>query len=304
MQKMLRTYWPGLLAVLFWGLSYNWSTICFKYYSPLTTIFIRLVLSSFILFIYLRVMKRNFRIRREHFLLFLSSAFFTPFIYFIGENYGLDLTTPTTTAVIIATIPLFTPIAAYLMYKERLSKLNIFGILISFAGVLLMIMNPMMHISGSSLGISLLLLAVLSAIAYSLIVRKLTDQYKPITIIAWQNLIGMVYFLPFFLFFDGKAFTKVALTNELVFSLLALAVFASSLAFILFVRVLKEIGISKTNVLSNLIPLVTALTAFYLGQEFFSLQKVAGMGIALIGVFLSQKPGSRKAEGASTLLQH
>lgn len=288
--------------MLFWGLSYNWTNICFIWYSPLATIFLRLLISTLLLFCFLWWKGRNIRIRQGDLKWFLGASFFSPFLYFLGENYGLSMTTPTTTAVIISTIPLFTPVAAWFLLKERLSLLNILGILVSFGGILLLLFNPAARMHSHPLGLGLLMLAVASAVAYGLIIKKLSSHYPPITIIAWQNLMALVFFLPFFLWFDMHKVISVPLNLRLTTSLLALAIFASSLAFILFVRMIREIGLSKSNVLANLIPLITGLAALVLGQEEFGGLKILGMAIVLAGVILSQLQTIRRKEKLPTSL--
>lgn len=302
MKRILQTYWPGLLAMLFWGLSYNWTKICFIWYSPLATIFLRLLISTLLLFLYLAWKGRNIRIRQGDLKYFLGAAFFSPFLYFIGENYGLSLTTPTTTAVLISTIPLFTPVAAYFFLQERLGILNILGILVSFVGILLLLANPAARLHSHPAGLALLMLAVASAVAYGLFIKRLTHNYPPITIIAWQNAMALVFFLPFFLWFDLREVLSVPLNLKLGTSLLALAIFASSLAFILFVRMIREIGLSRSNVLANLIPLITGLAALALGQEKFGGMKILGMAVVLSGVILSQLRSMKREEKAAAAL--
>jgi drug/metabolite transporter (DMT)-like permease len=146
------------------------------------------------------------------------------------------------------------------------------------------------------------MLAVASAVAYGLIIKKLSSHYPPITIIAWQNLMALAFFLPFFLWFDMHKVISVPLNLRLTTSLLALAIFASSLAFILFVRMIREIGLSKSNVLANLIPLITGLAALVLGQEEFGGLKILGMAIVLAGVILSQLQTIRRKEKLPTSL--
>ena len=51
---------------------------------------------------------------------------------FMGENYGVKFTSPIISAVLIATIPLFAPIIAYLKFKEKLSWINIIRYLYIF----------------------------------------------------------------------------------------------------------------------------------------------------------------------------
>ncbi len=278
----------ALLAMIFWGVSLIWTSIVFEYYDPITTIFLRLVISSAFLFIILIFSGFIQKIRKKHFLLFLASAIFNPFFYFLGENFGLKYTSASVSAVIIATIPLFTPFAAWWMIKERLSAMNIAGIIISFLGILIMLIKPDLSFSAKPAGIALLLFAVASAVIYSVLLKKLTRFYSPINIIAWQNLIGVFLFLPFFLILDLKGFLSVAVDTRLLSALFSLAIFASSMAYVLFAVTLKHIGVSRTNVYSNLIPVITAVGSYYILDEVFNTGKTVGIIIVISGVILTQ----------------
>jgi drug/metabolite transporter (DMT)-like permease len=274
--------------MLFWGMSFVWSKIVLNYYDPITTVLLRLVISSAIMFLGLKLFGRLQKLKREDYKLFLLSALFNPFLYFLGENYGLKHSSPTVTAVIIATIPVFTPVVAYFILKERLTKLNIFGLVISFFGVLFLLVNRDYSFSASPVGVAWLALAVFTAVFYSILLKKLAVKYDAFVIIAMQNLIGAVYFLPLFFMFDYQNFIRVVPNTELVTSLLLLAIFASSLAFVFFTISAREIGISKTNLFANLIPVFTAIFSFIILKEHFELRKIAGMAIVIFGVLLTQ----------------
>jgi len=248
--------------MIFWGFSFIWSKIVLDYYEPITILVIRLLLSSAILFAGLRIF-----------------------------NYGLKYSSPTITAVLIATIPLFTPILGYISFREKLSKFNIFGLFISFAGVIFMLVDKNFAFSTSPIGMAWLLLAVVSATFYAVFLKKLALKYDAFMIIAVQNLIGAVYFLPLFFIFDFQQFITVVPNTEVITSLLLLAFFASSLAFVFFTIGTREIGISKTGLFTNLIPVFTAIFSFMILSEQFELQKVAGMMLALSGVLMSQVTG-------------
>ncbi len=274
--------------MLFWGMSFVWSKIALDYYEPVTILLLRLILSSVLLFSGLALFGRPIKFERKDLKLFLLSALFNPFLYFLGENYGLKFSTPTVTAVIIATIPVFTPIFAYLYFKEKLSLLNIFGLAISFFGVLIMLMEKDFSLNISPAGLWWLSLAVVTAVFYSVLLKKLAVKYDPFLIVAVQNLIGAVYFLPLFFIFDFQHFITVRPTGELITSLLLLAFFASSLAFVFFTISSREIGISKTNLFTNLIPVFTAIFSFFMLGEMFEMRKVTGMLIVIGGVLMSQ----------------
>jgi drug/metabolite transporter (DMT)-like permease len=190
--------------------------------------------------------------------------------------------------VIIATIPVFTPLVAYLALKERISWLNIAGIFISFFGIGVMLVNPDLSLNASPVGIMFLLWAVVSAVIYSVFLKKLTQKYSSLTIITYQNALGVLYFLPLFLIFDYHHFITVRPNRELISSLLQLSVFASSLAFIFFTMTVKELGVSRTNVFSNLIPVFTAIFSVIFISENFTAAKIAGMAVVIMGVMISQ----------------
>ncbi len=274
--------------MLFWGLSYIWSKIVFEYYSPLTTVILRLLLSSVILLAYITLLRKAQKVKREHIGLFFLSALFNPFLYFMGESYGLQLVSPTISAVIISTIPLFTPIIAYLFFREKLSVLNIFGLIISFFGIMLMLIGKDFSFKAEPLGILYLFGGVFAAIVYTVILKKLTRYYSPLCIITYQNIIGVFYFLPFFLLFHYQDFIQVRMDTRLITSLLQLAIFASSIAFIFYTIAVRNLGMSKANIYTNLIPVTSAIASYFILQEMFDFYKILGILVAISGVLLSQ----------------
>jgi len=286
-----------LLSMIFWGLSFVWSTIVFRYYNPVTTIFLRLLLSSMILLSFMKITGKLEKIRKEDRKLLILSAFFNPFLYFLGENFGLKYSTPTITSVIIATIPVFTPLAAYLTMRESVTWMNVAGIIISFIGIGIMLINPDLSLNASPAGAILLMGAVTSAIIYTVLLKKLIIKYSPLTIITYQNTLGAFYFLPIFLIFDFSHFITVKPNAELITSLLQLALFASSLAFIFYAVGVKRIGMIRTNVFSNLIPVFTAIFSAIFISENFTSTKIAGMTVVILGVMVTQLKWLRQKDG-------
>ena len=278
----------AVIAMIIWGMSYVWTKIVFQIYSPFTTVFLRLLISSIILIIYLKYSGKLTKINKKDYLLFFFTAFFSPFLYFLGENFGIKLVSPTISAVIISSIPVFTPIAVFIVTRERLSKFNTFGLIISFLGIVLIVLEKDFSIQVSPVGLIFLFGAVASAIIYSFFLKKLSSRYSPITLITYLNVIGTIYFLPLFLTFDYSEFITIIPSTEVIVSIILLSVFASSLAFILFTTSVRNIGIIKTNLYTNLIPVFAALLSYFYLDEYFNLNKIVGIIIVIIGVILSQ----------------
>lgn len=274
--------------MLLWGMSFVWTAIALRDYEPISIIFLRLTISTIFLFTWLKLFGKIEKIQRSDFKLFIVSALLNPFMYFLGENYGVKLTSPTVSAVIIATIPLFAPVLAYFMLREKLSVLNIAGMIISFGGVLIMLLTSSFSLEASPLGVAALFFAVASAVGYSIFLKKLSSRYSPVFIIAVQNLIGLTFFLPVFLIFDFTHFITVKPSFEVISSIIALAVFCSSIAFVAFTIATREIGVSKTNIFANLIPVFTGVLSFLIIGEELNSQKIIGISLVVGGLFFSQ----------------
>lgn len=286
--KLLSVYGSIILSMLFWSLSFVWVKIVYQVYNPITTVFLRLLISTVFLLIITYFSNKLQSVDRKDRKELFALSLFQPFLYFMCESFGLKYVSSTIGAVIISTIPLFTPIAAYFFFREKISRTNIMGLIISFLGVAIITLNKKLSLTASPLGISLLFLAVVSAVGYSTVLKRLTNKYNTLTITTHQNLIGIFLFLPFFLIFDLDHFMKSTPTNESITALLMLAIFASSLAFIFFTYGIKHIGITKSNTFANIIPVFTAFFAFYILNETLSTQKIIGITTVITGLFLSQ----------------
>lgn len=279
--------------MMLYGSTFVFTKVVYKYYQPLTTIFIRLLISTSLLFLIMLVSKKFEKIKVQDFKYFLLLALLEPFLYFLGESFALQIVSSTTSSVIISTIPVFTPLAAFFMLREKISLMNIFGIFVSFSGVLVLIFNKDFSLIAPLYGILLLFVAVFSAVFASVYIKKLSHHYSSFTIIAYINLIGAVMFLPLFLIFDFRGFIKTPINFELLSSILYLAIFASSIAFILYTKAVRHLGVNKTNVFSNTIPIFTAIFSYIIIHESITFNKIIGMLIVIIGVFLSQMKRNR-----------
>lgn len=291
MKATLKVHLSALVAMLFWGMSYIWSKQVFETLGPGTTVFFRLIISSAFLALLLYFTNSFQKIQKKHFKLFLLTSLFNPFLYFVGESYGLNLVSPTISAVIIATIPVFTPIATRIFTNERLTTLNIIGLLVSFTGIIVMLVDKNFTLTASPLGILFLFGAVISAIIYSLFLKKTTEHYPALTIVWGQNTIGIFYFLPLFLM-ETSGKVPLGTLSQVMMPLVLLGVFASSMAFVLFTYTVSKIGVSRSNIYTNLISVFTAFFSFLILGEQFIPSKIAGMLLVILGVSLSQFPKS------------
>lgn len=280
--------------MIFWSFSFIWFKVANETLRPITIVFIRLVFSIILMTSFLLLTKNFMKIKKKDRKLFLMLATFEPFLYFLGESFGLTYVSATVCSVLISTIPVVATIGAWLIFRERLKAINYAGIILSFVGVLVFIINGNGTISFNIKGLGLIMFAVLSAVGYNLTLSRLVRTYSPVYIVNVQNIIGATLFLPVFLIFDFKHFINTPLTFNMFKPIIELALFASCGAFVLFAWSVKNIGITKANVFSNCIPVFTAFFSFILLGEKLTIQNIIGMAIVLFGLFMSQVNGRKK----------
>jgi len=277
-----------MLSMIFWSFSFVWVKIAYLAYGPLTVIFFRLIISVSLLVLFSLFVKKLQKLQSKDYKIFILLALFEPFLYFMGESYGLLYVSSTVAAVIVATIPLFAPIAAWYFFRERLSLMNIAGLILSFIGVCLVILNRDLSFSASPKGVMLEFMAVFAAIGYSSVLRKLAFRYNTFTIITYQNLIGIFMFLPFWTFFEAAGFMQTPFHWQAFRAIILLSVFASTFAFILFTYSVRTIGINRSNMFVNLIPVFVAIFAWFILGDQLTIQKFTGIVVVIAGLFLAQ----------------
>src|SRR6056297_1448101 len=165
-KDLIAAYISIILAMTFWSLTYVWYKMVYEAYNPITTVLLRLILSSIMLIILMYPLGKLHKVEFKDLKYFLLVTFFQPFLYFLCESFGVKLVSSTLSAVIISTIPLFSPFATAYFFKEKITKLNFAGILISIVGVALVIFsrNSDVEIEVNAVGILLLFFAVAAGI--------------------------------------------------------------------------------------------------------------------------------------------
>lgn len=275
-------------------MSYIWTDRLIELNIPVFYfVFVRILMAGIVLFLFNTAYARIKRIQRQDLGKFLLLAFFEPFIYFICETFGLRETgSPTISAMIIATIPIFSIVAGRLFFKERISKVNVSGVVLSLIGIIMVVMGALSQETlGENfiLGILLLLIAVIAEVGHASITKSLSGNYPSQIIVMYQFLIGAVYLLPLFIWKGFGSFDdELYFSPDVWYPLICLAVLCSSLAFSLWVSTIKNLGVAKSSIFSALIPVAAALIAWALGHEIMNSRQWLGIAISTVGVILSQ----------------
>ena len=287
----LLTYIASIFAITLWGMSYIWTNKLIALNIPIFYfVFVRILLAGLVLFLFNSAYGRIKRIQRKDVPKFLLLAFFEPFIYFICETYGLKVTgSPTLSAMIIATIPIFSIGAGMIFFKEKVNFVNIIGISLSLVGIVMVAMAKGELGENFIWGIILLLIAVISEVGHASITKSLAGNYSSQIIVMYQFLIGAVYLFPLFIWKGiGEFNVETYFSPEVWYPLICLAILCSSLAFSLWVSTIKNLGVAKSSIFSALIPVAAAIIAWVLGHEYLNSRQWIGIVVSSIGVILSQ----------------
>ena len=284
-------YLAILVTVFFWGMSFLWSDAVLDQNVPVFTfIFTRMVLAATCLTLFSLLTGRLQRIRKGDLKWFAAMTAFEPFLYFLGETFGLKITgSPTLCSVIIATIPVFTLIVGQIFFKEKLSTLNRIGIFVAVAGVIgFILIGGSLH-TQYLYGIAVLFLAVIGSTGYTAICKKLIDKgYNAFSIVTWQFILAVGFFLVPFLIFDASTWTPAYLAWPVLKPILELAVLCSGVAFVLYAACVDHIGMTRTVVFLPLVAIVSAVASLVMGQDTIKPLQMVGIVVAMAGVVMAQ----------------
>lgn len=290
------TYILLVLATGFWGISFIMTKELLDAPHMTVTILItlRLAVASIVMIPSLAILHKLERVRKEDIKWFLLLALCEPFIYNLCETTGVNHVSSSLASVIVATIPLFVPFGMWIGYRTRIKPSMLVGVVMSLGGVALLLVGGS-ELRGSLGGLLALSGAVVIAVVYTLILVKIVDHYRPVTITAYQNLIGLIYYIPLAVLSAARNNFQFSILNfqlNQLFFLLILGVCCSTLAYVFYNRGVRHLGASEACIFNNAIPVVTFFVALTLPglahPETFSWFKLLGIALTVTGVVIAQ----------------
>ncbi len=299
--KRLVPYIAVLAAMIIWsaaGIAIKEALIALP---PMTMIVIRFTLSVLLMLVVGLVARRSEmlslqRIDKQDIPLFLLGGLMQPFLYYILETFCYrELSSPTIAEALLSTSPLLAPLFASVLLRESVTRYNIFGILISTIGMLLLVLVGTADFSiGNPWGIAFAFAAVSAAVFYTIILRRIPTKYNSLSVVFYVQLTSLVLFYPLWGIMEGGTFVsclQAADPAQLLRSLLGvgyLAVFASVVAFICFCYTVRQIGVTRTNAFNNVRPAFTALWMLLFFGEQLPAAKWIGIVLIILGLFVCQ----------------
>lgn len=306
--KRFIPYVSVVTAMLIWagaGIAVKEALVLF---SPLTLIVLRFTIAVLLMLGMGLVFRKNEvvglqRIDRKDLPLFLLGGLFQPFLYFIFETYTYQcFASPTIAEALLSTQPVMAPLFALVLLRERVTRNNIIGIVLSTVGMLMLLLVGSNDFAlGNPWGVLLAVLTVSMSVSYSVVLRKIPSRYSPLSIVFYVQSFAL---LLFYVVWGGEAWLNGGVEwcsggvewcsgGEALWrsgaAVLYLAVLASVAAFVLFCYTVREIGVTRANVFNNVRPVFTALLMWMLFDEVLPAWKLVGIVVIIVGLFVSQR---------------
>lgn len=280
----------ALISMTFiWGFNFIIVKTLLSGLEPLTFLALRFSSASIFFVITVRLVQGRFLIPRLEWgkialIGIVGTAIYQPF--FIN---GLALTSASNTSLILATTPTFIVIINRVLYKERFARRGLFGILLAFVGITLIVASggDVRLDSTALLGDLLVLVGTFCWALYSVLAAPLLKSYSSLEFSALSTALGtlplLVLTIPSLVSQDWGAVNLNSLLGVLYSSLFAIVV-----AYIIWNLGIQRIGGARTAIYNNLTPVIATILSVIFLNETLTILKVAGAVVIFIGLYLAR----------------
>ncbi|MGE5458132.1 MAG: DMT family transporter [Methanococcaceae archaeon] len=286
MKNKLLLYWKPLFAVTAWGISFIATKIALRGISPITIINLRLILGVILLSIIAVGTKQSFKIEPKKHLGILVLALVASFHLWIQVT-GLQYTTASNTGWIIGITPVFMALLGISFFKEKLSALNIAGIVISTFGLLLLISKGDLNNIGflANKGDFMVLASAFTWSVYSILNKKISMTYSPLMTTLFLFMMMAIILIPF----NVSAEVISSVVNLTIIewgAVLFLGFICSGVSYVLWAKTLKEMDSARVGAFLYIEPFITVFTAAILLKESLTLLVLFSGIIITAGVIM------------------
>ncbi|MEM7109939.1 MAG: DMT family transporter [Bacteroidota bacterium] len=187
-----------LFVAILYGANYSIAKIALpEYVPPFGFILLRLLIST-ALFWLIGLFTPAEKIDRKDYALLILCAFFGAAANMLFFFKGLSLTNPINASVIMTLTPIVVVLTAFSMRKEKMNLSKVLGVIIGAVGAYLLITKDGISLTQDTfVGDTLILLNGSTYAVYLVLVKPVMIKYKPITVIKWVFLFGMIMCIPF-----------------------------------------------------------------------------------------------------------
>ena len=277
-----------MIAVLIWSLNITVTRYVAEFISPISISFYRWLIAFVLMspFVLLSVWKYRTEIRQHAWQFALLGA--CGMVFYQGLAYSAaHYTTATNMGIINAFTPIFTIFISIFILKEMPTRYAVIGGILSFLGLLYVMsqgnLQSLVHLAGHW-GDLLMILAVFLYAFYGVFLKKWQIQMPLLTSLYVQIAFALLFHLPF-VFVLGLD----VINSQNVGSVLYAGVFPSIVAPLVWMMAVQYIGPNRTSIFMNVMPIATALIAYFWLNEAWTIYHTIGGVIILLGIALAQK---------------
>lgn len=289
-------------VTMIWGGTFVAGRFLADSLSPLFAASLRFLLASGALLVFLLLARVPLaRPAPRQWLQLALLGFFGIFFYNLCFFYGLHYINASRASLIVALNPAVIGLASWLLFKERLSRIKVFGIAICIAGASLVIVsrNPQLLVDNIDAWIGDLLIfgCVLGWGVYSLFSKDLNQTLGPVQTVTYSILLGtLMLWATTAVRGELSVAALASLGPTQWMSLMYLGVLGSALAYIGYYDGIRKIGATRSGVFIALNPLTAVILGALLLGEQLTLAMCLGGGLILVGIFLCNKPLARSPQ--------
>jgi drug/metabolite transporter (DMT)-like permease len=275
------------IVVLTWGANFGIVKSAFDTIPPLLFGALRFTITGVLLVLATFLGEKEIRIQKEDLGKVIMVGALGLGLYQILWSLGLNLTSPSNSALILSTQPLLGTLYIDLVKKEPVGRQQYWGMLLALVGVVLVILKPTakLHFSLETLPGDLLTLmaAFCAAIFFSVWSKPLLKSYSPLRLMSYCMIIGSLV-LWIASPFSTQPIVWGQVWEKTWWSMGYAVVFSGMLGHVSWYEGLERIGVTKSMVYLYFIPIWAVLFNFLVMGETIFFQQILGGVLILLGV--------------------
>lgn len=277
-----------LIATTIWASTFINIKVALLQIQPNTLAFVRFFIASIVLGL-ICLIKRQPLVARQDWFWVVASGLTGVALYNFLQNQGLKYAGAIDSAILASLAPVFMVLLAWLFLKETITRRQLLGIILAFAGSILVATNgslAFLQLESSRLwGDLLILLTGLVWGLYNICLKKLLGKYSATSVLTSSTIAGTIFLFP-------SLFLELPLNLGKVNAwgwghIFYLGLFASALAYLLWNTALTKVSTVTAGAYLYLLPVLTALFAFIFLHEVPGYFTICGGVMALVGTYFA-----------------
>ncbi|MEM9626627.1 MAG: DMT family transporter [Pseudomonadota bacterium] len=274
-----------LLSIL-WGGSFFFAEIALRELPPLTIVLGRVGIAALALHIVILATGHSMPSDIGVWGAFMVMGTLNNFIPFSLITWGQMEITSGLASILNATTPLFAVIVAHILTAdEKLTTNRALGVIVGFAGAVLMIGPAALAGIGAEALAQLAILTAALTYSFASLYGRRFKGLSPIIFAAGQVTCSTLLLIPIVLLID-RPFELDMPGAATWASLIGVAIFSTALAYILYFKILALAGATNLMLVTFLIPISALLLGTILLDETITPPQLAGMALIMTGLAL------------------